>query len=249
MTSSRTFVRLGLVALPLVAVAFATRDGVTAGAALLGGGLLITLPALAVAQLGLALPDDVDTMSVYVSSALVIVGLAAVSLLVGAGTLGYEAMGLGAIAPRTLAVGSAIATGAGLGVMVVARLLAARMGWVETELVRMVMPADGRERGAFVVVSAVAGLGEEIAYRGFLLALLLQTFGDPLTAVVLTSIAFGLLHAYQGAVGMIRTGLIGLAFASIAIALGSVWPVVVGHVMINLVAGLLLGEWLLDMES
>lgn len=221
----------------------------TGGAALLAAGLLVTLPALAVAQVGLELPDDVDAMAVYVSSAFVIVGLAALSLLVGFRTPGYAAMGLGAIDATTLAVGSAVATAAGLAVMVGARLLAGYMGWSETELVRLVMPATGRERGAFVVVSAVAGLGEEIAYRGFLLALVSQTFADPLTAVLLTSIAFGLLHAYQGVVGMIRTGLIGVAFAGMVVALGSVWPVVVGHVMINLVAGLLLGEWLLDMES
>ena len=47
---------------------------------------------------------------------------------------------------------------------------------------------------------------------------------------------------------MVRTTLIGAAFAAVTIALGSVWPVIVGHVIINLLAGLVLGEWLLDTE-
>jgi len=247
--SSRAFVRLGLVALPVAGIGLATLGGVGAGDATLAAALLITLPALAVAQLGVELPPEVDTLSIYLSSSILIALLGALAALAGAATPGVAAMGLGLPAFGTLSAGAAAAVGAGLAILVGARLVAARAGWTETELVRLVMPSDGTERAAFVLVSMIAGLGEEIAYRGFLLALLIAAFGDPLSAVALTSIAFGLLHAYQGPVGMVRTALIGVAFAGITLATGSLWPVVIGHVIINLVAGLTLGDWLLDTES
>jgi len=248
MTSSRGFVRLGVLGLPLVSIAFAARDDVGLGAAILAAVLLVALPALAVAQLGMELPEELDTLSVYLSSALMIVGLGTASLLFGAGSPGLGVMGVGAVEPTTLIVGAVTATGAGLAILVGARLIAGREGWAETELVRLVMPATGVERAGFALVSLTAGFGEEIAYRGFLLALVATTFDDPVTAVALSSIAFGLLHAYQGVVGMTRTALIGVAFALIVLATGSVWPVVIGHVIINLVAGLVLGDWLLDTE-
>src|SRR6056297_2746705 len=115
------------------------------------------------------------------------------------------------------------------------------MNWRETDLVRLLMPSNGVERVGFVVVSITAGIGEELAYRAFLLGLLSTAFGAPWTAAAVTSIAFGLLHAYQGPLGMLRTGSIGFLFAAVVVISGSVWPVVVGHIMINLTAGLALG--------
>lgn len=248
MTSARGFVWLGLIALPVVSIGFAS-VGVGFGVAVLAAVLLVVLPALAVAQLGVELPAEIDTMAVYWSTAVVVGILGVASLLIGFGTPGLSAMGLGPIDPISLGLGSAIASVAGLAILAGARVAASGAGWGETDLVRLVMPSDGRERRAFVGVSLAAGFGEEIAYRGFLLALLIQTFGDAVGALLLTSLAFGLLHAYQGVIGMVRTALIGAAFAWITIAVGSLWPVVVGHVIINLMAGLVLGDWLLDTES
>jgi len=247
-TSSRSFLGLGLVGSLLVTVALASRD-VGPVTAVFAAALLVMLPALAVAQLAIELPEEIDAMSVYLSSAVMVVALALLSIAVGVTTPGLGPMGLGPVALQPLVLGAVVATVAGLAVLVGSRLLARAAGWEESHLVRLVMPATPRERRAFIGVSFAAGFGEEIAYRGFLLAILLETLGDPVSAVIATSIAFGLLHAYQGVIGMVRTGLIGIAFAGIAVALGSVWPVVVGHVIINLVAGLLLGDWLLDTES
>lgn len=249
MISARGLVRFALLALPLVAWAFVARGGSGLGAAILASILLVSLPALAVAQLGVVEPEELDTMSVYLSSALLTAFLGTLSLILGLGEIGAPAMGLVALAPGPLLLWTGVASAAGVAVLVLARLLAGVTGWIETDLVRLLMPSNARERWGFVLVSAVAGVGEELAYRAFLLGVVAAAFGAPWTAAVTTSIAFGLLHGYQGPIGMMRTGLIGFAFAAIVIVTGSVWPVVAGHVIINLVAGLGLGEWLLDGED
>lgn len=249
MTGVRGLVRLALVALPVVAWAFMARGGMGLGAAVLAALLVVSLPALSVAQVGMVGPEDLDALSVYLSSAVVIAVLGTLSLFIGLGEIGASGMGLlvGPIGP--MVTWAAVTTVGGVAVLVVARLLSGWAGWRETELVRLVMPSDARERSGFVVVSLVAGIGEELTYRAFLLGVLIAAFGAPWTAAVVTSIAFGLLHAYQGALGMVRTATIGLLFAAVVLQTGSVWPVVVGHVIINLVAGLGLGEWLLDGED
>ncbi len=247
--SSRAFVRLALLAVPVGALAFVVRGDTGLGAGILASILLVSLPALAVAQIGIVPPDELDTLSVYLSSALLIALLGTVSLVLGVFELDAAAMGLGPVAPEPLLVWSAVATLGGVAVLVVANLISRFMMWRETDLVRLLMPSDGRERVGFVVVSITAGIGEELAYRAFLLGVLSTAFGAPWTAAAVTSIAFGLLHAYQGPLGMLRTGLIGFLFAAVVVISGSVWPVVVGHIMINLTAGLALGEWLLERDD
>ena len=249
MTSSRAFVRLALVAAPVGAGAFVIRGDIGVAAAVLGSVLVVSLPALAVAQIGMVPPEELDTLPVYLSSALLIALLGTGSLVMGLLELGAAAMGLSPGTSERLLLWSAVATAGGVAILVVAALVSRWRGWRETDLVRLLMPSSGVERRGFLVVSITAGIGEEVAYRAFLLGLLSTAFSAPWTAAAVTSIAFGLLHAYQGPVGMIRTGLIGFLFAAIVVITGSVWPVVVGHIMINLIAGLVLGDWLLQGEN
>jgi membrane protease YdiL (CAAX protease family) len=249
MRFARGLVRFAVVALPFVAGAFVVRGGVGVGSAILAAGLVVSLPALAVAQVGAVTPDDIDAMSIYLSSALLIAFLGTLSLMLGLSEIGATGMGLVVPDGGELLLWSGVATLAGVIVLVVGRVVSGLAGWRETELVRLLMPSNRAERSGFVLVSVTAGIGEELTYRAFLLGVLATAFGAPWTAAALTSIAFGLLHAYQGPLGMVRTGSIGFVLAAIVLTTGSVWPVVVGHVMINLVAGLGLGEWLLDGED
>src|SRR5262249_40050760 len=78
-----------------------------------------------------------------------------------------------------------------------------------------------------VVVWTLAAFGEELLVRGYLMhtlhALLAPHTGRRLAwvgAVLLSSLAFGLAHAYQGAAGMILTGLIGVGLATTYFAAG-----------------------------
>jgi membrane protease YdiL (CAAX protease family) len=122
---------------------------------------------------------------------------------------------------------------------------AARAGKTESRLLLALIPRTRHERTVFGGLSVVAGLGEEIAYRGYLLAVLAPAFGDPWTAVAVSSASFGLLHAYQGAHGIVRTGVLGALFAAAFVASGNLWPAVAVHTVVDLVGGLWLGPRLL----
>jgi membrane protease YdiL (CAAX protease family) len=60
-----------------------------------------------------------------------------------------------------------------------------------------------------------------------------------------TSAVFGVLHAYQGAIGMLRAGTMGAVLAWGLLASGSLWPPLVAHVVIDLLAGLVLADRLM----
>jgi membrane protease YdiL (CAAX protease family) len=55
--------------------------------------------------------------------------------------------------------------------------------------------------------------------------------------VVVSSILFGLAHAYQGVGGIISTGVMGIVFALVRIVWGSLLPVMVFHAIVDVVAG------------
>lgn len=101
------------------------------------------------------------------------------------------------------------------------------------------MPRTGRERSAFNVVSVTAGLCEEFLYRGFLLAYLASWMPEqPTWLVVLAGGAlFGLAHAYQGGVGILKTGTVGVVLGLLYWATGSIWASVVLHAVIDLNSG------------
>lgn len=92
-------------------------------------------------------------------------------------------------------------------------------------------------------MSITAGIVEEIVYRGFVLWYLAQVM--PLwIAVVVSSVAFGLAHSYQGATGALRTGLIGLAFGTYFVVTGSIWLPIVAHALLDLLQGAAIHELL-----
>ncbi len=104
-----------------------------------------------------------------------------------------------------------------------------------------ILPQDDRDLRAFFALSVTAGVVEELLYRGFVLWMLAQWM--PLwAAVVLSSIAFGLAHSYQGRDGMLRTGAIGLLFAVLFIASGSIWLPMLFHALFDMVQGVQLRE-------
>jgi membrane protease YdiL (CAAX protease family) len=54
------------------------------------------------------------------------------------------------------------------------------------------------------------------------------------------------LHGYQGVLGIARTGVMGAMLAWGFLASGSLWPAIVAHAAIDMVAGLWLGERLMS---
>jgi len=102
-------------------------------------------------------------------------------------------------------------------------------------------PQTRTEDRLFIMVSITAGVCEEILYRGLLLATLVSLAGT-WPAVVLTSLIFGLGHAYQGISGIAKTGLIGLVLALLTVFSGSLFIAIVLHAVVDLTSGRIMGR-------
>jgi uncharacterized protein len=108
--------------------------------------------------------------------------------------------------------------------------------------VGILVPRTGVEQVLFVLVSVTAGFCEELLYRGWLWSFFGDVTGHLWIAVLLSAIAFGLAHFYQGLAGFVETGIGGLFF-SIPVLLGhSLVPSQVIHAGIDLTNSLLLSK-------
>jgi len=103
------------------------------------------------------------------------------------------------------------------------------------------LPHTTGELHSFVGVSITAGIVEEIVYRGFVIWYLGQ-FMPLWAAVIVSAVAFGLAHSYQGATGALRCGLIGLAFGILYVVTGSIWLPIVAHVLLDVLQGAAIHE-------
>lgn len=79
-----------------------------------------------------------------------------------------------------------------------------------------------------------AAFGEELAFRILLMRGIAYALGDSRMAfgiaLVVQAIVFGLVHAYQGPVGIISSGINGLIFGGLTLAArGSIWPAAIAH--------------------
>jgi CAAX protease family protein len=130
-------------------------------------------------------------------------------------------------------------------------LLLERMGWwpEESELVRLLIPETRREKvWAVLVLAPTAALAEEFLYRGCLLVQLSQWFHSVPWAWAASSVAFGLAHSYQGAVGVIRAAALGALLAYPVVHLGSLYPSMAAHFAIDAVALGWLGPTFMERE-
>ncbi len=102
-------------------------------------------------------------------------------------------------------------------------------------LTNIMLPKTYREKQWFTFVSATAGIGEEIVYRGFLMYHLMQQFSKlPLLLILLiASIIFGLAHSYQGLTGMLKTSLVGMVLGALYITSGSILPGIILHFIMD----------------
>jgi uncharacterized protein len=195
-----------------------------------------TVPVLALGQTsaGLALSSPAGMLG----------GVGAAWLILrGSGDFAH-ALGLVKVAswPRTLAL-AALAAGGTFAIFSLGGLIARSFG--------LPAPAVGETIGlatqspAHLVMWIVlvawlgAGFGEEVLWRGFLMDRLGRLPGlarSPTAVLVVQAMIFGLAHAYQGAAGVIVTGVVGLWFGLIRRgAGGAIWAGVIGHAAVDTV--------------
>jgi membrane protease YdiL (CAAX protease family) len=110
------------------------------------------------------------------------------------------------------------------------------------------LPHTPRELRAFGAVSVTAGVCEEALYRGYMIAYLTHAMPVP-AAVVGSGVVFGLGHAYQGPRGMLKTGLLGLVFATLYVFSGTVWPLLVMHAALDVNSGWLAYRFVVEREG
>src|SRR6266404_6230125 len=105
-------------------------------------------------------------------------------------------------------------------------------------LAERILPQSTMELIPFLGLPVTAGLCEEFLYRVFAIAVL-SCMGLPTSVVILSSsIIFGLAHLYQGRSGFVSTMLLGILFGISRMALGSLLPVIVWHMGVDVVAGI-----------
>ena len=241
--------QLAILVLPTLALALVlgrdstVRDGIFI--ALLVG----TLPILSLAQLPFLTRERVERLSAYVGSIVTLLVLGSAGLILGALGPGLEAMGLAPTLSMSTLQTAGILAG-GIAVLGLAFWLAGEVWHLdETAILRELIPRNARERSLFVLLSLAAGVGEEVAYRGYLVTVLGALFEGPWVAAAVSSLAFSLLHAYQGPLGILRSGLMGFLFAAAFILQGSLWPLIVVHVVVDLFSGFVLGPRMLLKED
>jgi membrane protease YdiL (CAAX protease family) len=114
-----------------------------------------------------------------------------------------------------------------------------KLGWwpEESDLVRLLIPATAREKlWAVLSLAPTAGFCEEFLYRGFLLVEFNQWFHSMTVAWIVSSIVFGFAHIYQGVSGVLRAAALGAFLAFPVIHLGSLYPSMAAHFVIDAVA-------------
>ncbi len=98
------------------------------------------------------------------------------------------------------------------------------------------LPHTPAEHRIFIVVSVTAGICEEILFRGFVMWYFTVWTG-PVPAVVASSLIFGFGHIYLSLAHVPRTALVGVIFALLVLATGSLWPVIIIHAALDLNSG------------
>lgn len=244
---SRTILLTGsfLTSLVVVALVFLADVGWVHGTAL--GALLVLLPTVAVAQVPLVRGVEVCRRDAYASSAATLAALG-----VGSAVLARRPDGpglvFGGLPWTTLVSWTVLLAGAGLVVTLGFKWASMRLGLREDPILRALIPSSRGEKWGFAGLSVCAGFGEEITYRGYVLAMLvplLGTFGG----VAVSSAVFGVLHTYQGVQGVLRTAVLGAVMATGFLATGSLWPVVLAHVLFDILAGVFLADLLMVPEE
>ena len=148
--------------------------------------------------------------------------------------------------PGVGVVRDALASGFGIGALAVAvigmvavtviGIRAARRegGVVMVGDIAALLPRNRPELVWGAGLSLNAGVVEELLFRLAMPALLVLVTGEPLSAFLASALLFGLLHSYQGWVGVAGATAIGLVLTVVYVLSGSILLVIVVHVLLDL---------------
>jgi membrane protease YdiL (CAAX protease family) len=146
--------------------------------------------------------------------------------------------------PRSLPPPSTAVAGVAMYVATVAFM---RPNWrraVErrARVVHLFMPANAVERTWWIAVSVLAGIGEEITWRGVQAALVGALTGSFWIAALVCSTSFGLVHFVQGWKSAALIAVFALGFHALVWLGGSLYVAMAVHVAYDLTAGISYGR-------
>jgi membrane protease YdiL (CAAX protease family) len=193
-------------------------------------------------------PGGVSTLLLLVNVALtqgvfgVVVAFGAFYFEIPAAALGLATpISLGPFPPSSLAATLALGVAFGLFLWMVSESLTRLADYLDVaydESLRGMMAPEslgGWVALLFVVLPLIAGV-EELVFRAAIVGAVSAGFGtSPWALAVVSSVAFALGHGAQGSLGVVVTGLLGLALAAGFVLTGSLLLVVVAHYVVNAV--------------
>ena len=176
--------------------------------------LFVLLPLMALSAL-IGRPDTVDF--VMVASATIVHDLALLSLVLyfvwrngeGFGALGWRPQHIG----REALIGLALFVPIFFGVVALEQVLRASGLSAPDALPPFLTPTSGPQYLLALALLVVVAVTEETIFRGYLLLRFRTVTRSAVLAVILSTVLFALGHGYEGSVGLIAVGTLGLAFA------------------------------------
>lgn len=99
-----------------------------------------------------------------------------------------------------------------------------------------IIPRNFRQLAGFILLAVTAGICEEILFRGFLINYL-NMYTNIYSAALVSSIVFGIAHAYQGPRGMLQGMIAGIVFAGLYLFSGSLLAPIVLHAIVDIHGG------------
>ena len=107
-----------------------------------------------------------------------------------------------------------------------------------------ILPHDRRELGPYLVLCVVAGIAEEVIYRGVSYRLLIRLGLGVWIAAAIMSVVFALAHSVQGWRSTLFIGVIAAGFHFIVIYSGGLLPAIVAHTAYDAIAGVVIPRWM-----
>lgn len=107
------------------------------------------------------------------------------------------------------------------------------------ERARLLLPDHPSLMRMWVVISALAGVTEECAYRGLTFRILTANHGSVPLALFLCIVCFGVAHMTQGWRGFVATSLIAAVMHALVFLTGSLYLAIVIHAAYDLIVGII----------
>ena len=107
------------------------------------------------------------------------------------------------------------------------------------ERARIVLPDHPSLMRMWVVISALAGITEECAYRGLAFRFLTANHGSVILALLLCVVSFGVAHMTQGWRGVLGTSAIAVVMHAVVFLTQSLYLAIVLHAAYDLMVGVI----------